>query len=86
MYPTAPFIPTPEQLALREARQLKKQKAAANAGVASSIGARGQIIERPWLTVQPPSKALQSVRVMTWNVRDFPVVCTASGTCNSLPD
>lgn len=78
MYPTAAFRPTPEQLALREARQLKKQNATTNAGVASSIRAKGQIIERPWLTVQDPSKALQSVRILTWNVRNFSVVCTAS--------
>jgi hypothetical protein len=76
---TATFTPTPEQLALRDARRLKKQKAAANIGAASSTSPasfvnleKGQIIARPWLTVQDnPSNAPHSVRVMTWNVRKF---------------
>ena len=76
---TATFTPTPEQLALREARRLKKQKAAANASTASSPPSaslekleKGQIVARPWLTVQKnPSNASGSVRVMTWNVRNI---------------
>lgn len=71
------FIPTPEQLALREARRLKKEKAAApNADVVSPgslvSNEKGRIIERPWLSVQhgPPNSS-RTARIMTWNVRNF---------------
>ena len=68
------FIPTPEQLALREARRLKKQRTATNTGVASTPmnNEKGQIIARPWLTVPGNfSNAVRPVRIMTWNVRSI---------------
>ena len=74
------FQPTPEQLALREARRLKKEKkekAAVNAGLASTTppdslldNERGHIVPRPWLAVQDsPLKATLPAKIMTWNVR-----------------
>jgi RNA exonuclease NGL2 len=69
----ATFTPTPEQLALREARRLKKDKAATNAGVASSSlvnNEKGQIVPRPWLAIQDsPTNGTRPVKIMTWNVR-----------------
>lgn len=76
------FKPTPEQLALREARRLKKEKkekAAVNAGLASTTppdslldNERGHIVPRPWLAVQDsPLKATLPAKIMTWNVRFF---------------
>ena len=71
----ATFTPTPEQLALREARRLKKDKAATNAGVASSSlvnNEKGQIVPRPWLAIQDsPTNGTRPVKIMTWNVREF---------------
>lgn len=88
------FKPTPEQLALREARRLKKEKkekAAVNAGLASTTppdslldNERGHIVPRPWLAVQDsPLKATLPAKIMTWNVRFFffSPVCTALDTC-----
>ena len=79
------FSPTPEQLALREARRLKKLKAATNANVTPSTtpgslvnDEKGQIAARPWLAVQGSlPKAHRRVKVMTWNVRRllFPHHC-----------
>lgn len=66
------FTPTPEQLALREARRLKKEKAAANAGVSSSSLVNNQIVPRPWLALQDsPTNATHTAKIMTWNVRKF---------------
>ncbi|KAH9984669.1 Endonuclease/exonuclease/phosphatase [Russula compacta] len=64
------FIPTPEQLALREARRLKKQSATTNTGVAPPVNnEKGQIIARPWLTVPGNfSNAVRPVKIMTWNL------------------
>ncbi|KAI0002109.1 Endonuclease/exonuclease/phosphatase [Russula vinacea] len=68
----ATFTPTPEQLALREARRLKKDKAATNAGVASSSlvnNEKGQIVPRPWLAIQDsPTNGTRPVKIMTWNL------------------
>jgi len=73
------FTLTPEQLALREARRLKKEKAATNAGVSSSYTPpssflnhkKGQILPRPWLAVQDGTNATHTAKIMTWNVRNF---------------
>ena len=72
------FTPTPEQLALREARRLKKDKAATDAGVASSTppgslvdGKKGQIVLRPWWAVQDSLTNARPAKIMTWNVRNF---------------
>jgi hypothetical protein len=71
--------PTSDQLALREARRLKKQQAKAEARAASSTAPpaplvnleKGQITPRSWLTVQDGHQTTsRSVRIMTWNVRD----------------
>ena len=71
--------PTSEQLALREARRLKKQQAKAEASAASSTVPppplvnleKGQITPRSWLTVQDGHQnTSRSVRIMTWNVRN----------------
>jgi RNA exonuclease NGL2 len=89
------FTPTPEQLALREARRLKKLKAAANADVTPSTtpvnDEKGQIAARPWLAVQGSlPNARRRVKVMTWNVRRllFPhhcqLLCTQRPKCDRL--
>jgi hypothetical protein len=71
------FTPTPEQLALREARRLKKQQAANVATSSTPAGPlvnreKGHIVARPWLAVQGiPPIASGSVKIMTWNVRSF---------------
>lgn len=75
------FTPTPEQLTLREARRLKRQKTtnaetdAASATTPSSLvnNKKGQIVTRPWLEVQglSPPNASRRVKIMTWNVRSF---------------
>ncbi|KAF8507186.1 Endonuclease/exonuclease/phosphatase [Russula emetica] len=71
------FTLTPEQLALREARRLKKEKAATNASVSSSStppsslvnNEKGQILPRPWLAVQDsPTNATHTAKIMTWNL------------------
>ncbi|KAN0135700.1 Endonuclease/exonuclease/phosphatase [Lactarius tabidus] len=68
------FTPTPEQVALREARRLKKQKAKAEAHVASSKAplmnlSKGQITPRSWLTFQDDHQTSSCpVRIMTWNL------------------
>jgi hypothetical protein len=72
------FTPTPEQLALREARRLQKEKAATNASPLVN-NEKGQILSRPWLAVQDShTNATLSTKIMTWNVRNlFSVpVCT----------
>ncbi len=74
------FIPTPEQLALREARRLEKEKAATNATPPSSLvnNEKGQILPRPWLAVQDShnlTNATHTANIMTWNVRNF-VFCS----------
>lgn len=66
------FTPTAEQLALREARRLKKEKTAANAGVSSSSLVNNRIVPRPWLALQDsPTNATHTTKIMTWNVRNF---------------
>jgi hypothetical protein len=83
------FTPTPEQVALREARRLKKQKAKAEAHVASSKAplvnlSKGQITPRSWLTIQDDHQtSSRPVRIMTWNVRGhslFGVLCRTRDT------
>jgi len=79
------FTPTPEQHALREARRLKKLKAATNADVTPSTtpgslvnDEKGRIPARPWLAVQGSlPNARRRVKIMTWNVRRllFPHRC-----------
>ncbi|KAI9445288.1 Endonuclease/exonuclease/phosphatase [Lactarius indigo] len=73
----ATFTPTSEQLALREARRLRRQQAKAEARAASLAAPppplvdleKGQIIPRSWLTVQDGHQtASQPVRIMTWNL------------------
>lgn len=69
------FTPTPEQLALREARRLQKEKAATNASTLVN-NEKGQILSRPWLAVQDShTNATLSTKIMTWNVRNF-VFCS----------
>ncbi|KAI0286945.1 Endonuclease/exonuclease/phosphatase [Russula aff. rugulosa BPL654] len=68
------FTPTPEQLALREARRLAKERAAANATSAPPKSLvnneKGQIVPRPWLAVQDShTNTTHTVKIMTWNVR-----------------
>jgi RNA exonuclease NGL2 len=73
------FTPSPEQLALREARRLKKEKAATNAPVATSTPPRylgnnekGKIVLRPWLAVHDSlTNAHHTMKIMTWNVRNL---------------
>jgi len=68
------FTPTPEQLALREARRLQKEKAASSTTTPSSLvnNAKGQILPRPWLALQDsPTNATRTAKIMTWNVRNF---------------
>jgi hypothetical protein len=70
------FTPTPEQLALREARRLKKEKATTNATSTppSSLvnNEKGEILPRPWLAVQDShTNATLTAKIMTWNVRNF---------------
>jgi RNA exonuclease NGL2 len=70
------FTPTPEQLALREARRLKKEKATTNASSTppSSLvnNEKGEILPRPWLAVQDShTNATRTAKIMTWNVRNF---------------
>lgn len=85
------FSPSPEQLALRETRRLKKEKAATDAPgpVASSTprgslvnNEKGRIVLRPWLAVQDSPTNAHPAKIMTWNVRHlkfflFHPVCTA---------
>jgi DNA-binding XRE family transcriptional regulator len=82
----ATFTPTPEQLALREARLLRKDKAAINAGVASSSlvnNEKGQVVPRPWLALQDSptngTVGTRPVKIITWNVSEVfsPPACTA---------
>ncbi|KAH9175266.1 Endonuclease/exonuclease/phosphatase [Lactarius sanguifluus] len=74
---SATFSPTSEQLALRDARRLKRQQAKAEARAAASAAPppplvnleKGQIVPRSWLTVQDGHQTTsRSVRIMTWNV------------------
>ncbi|KAI0307720.1 Endonuclease/exonuclease/phosphatase [Multifurca ochricompacta] len=71
------FNLTPEQLALREARRSKKQKAATNPAMASPEAPstslvnldKGQIVSRSWSTIRIRNpNASQPVRIMTWNL------------------
>ena len=77
------FTPTSEQIALRDARRLKRQQAKAEARAASSTAppaplvnlSKGQITPRSWLTVQDGHQtASRPVRIMTWNVRDWFII------------
>lgn len=75
------FTPTPEQLALREARRLAKEIAAANATSTPPKSLvnneKGQIVPRPWLAVQDShTNTTHTVKIMTWNVRNF-VFCSS---------
>ncbi len=76
---SGPSTPTAEQLALRDARRLKKLQAKAEARAASLKAPppplvnleKGQIVPRSWLTVQDDHQtASRPVRIMTWNVRN----------------
>jgi hypothetical protein len=85
------FTPTPEQVALREARRLKRQQAKAKAHAASSTAplvnlSKGQITPRSWLTVQDDHKtASRPVRIMTWNVRDHSLFCGMACCAEETP-
>ncbi|KAH8998879.1 Endonuclease/exonuclease/phosphatase [Lactarius hatsudake] len=68
---------TSEQLALRDARRLKRQQAKAEARAAALAAPppplvnleKGQIVPRSWLTVQDGHQTTsRSVRIMTWNL------------------
>lgn len=72
---SATVTPTSEQLALREARRLKRHQAKAEALAASSTAPaslvnleKGQIIPRSWLTEDGHQTASRPVRIMTWNL------------------
>jgi hypothetical protein len=76
------FTLTPEQLALREARRLEKEKAATNATSTPPKSLvnneKGQIPPRPWLAVQDSHTSAThtaNLKIMTWNVRNF-VFCS----------
>jgi hypothetical protein len=73
------FTPSPEQLALREARRSEKEKAATSTPPKSLVNnVKGQIVPRPWLTVQDShTNATHSAKIMTWNVRNL-VFCVHS--------
>ena len=75
------FTPTPEQLAIREARRLEKEKAATNATSAPPRSLvnneKGQIVPRPWLAVQDSHiNATLTAKIMTWNVRNLVFFCS----------
>jgi hypothetical protein len=76
------FTPTPEQLALREARRLKKQKAATDAQAGATAASstppaslvnneKGHIVPRPWLAADSPANGTLPAKIVTWNVRFF---------------
>ncbi|KAF8332341.1 Endonuclease/exonuclease/phosphatase [Cantharellus anzutake] len=60
---------TPEQLALREARRLKKL-ASQNASTSDrvSLNPHAKILKREWARLRAPQSPSSSVRVMTWNM------------------
>ena len=76
------FTPTPEQLALREARRLEKEKRAATNATSTPPKSlvnneKGQILPRPWLAVQDShTNATHTAKIMTWNVRNFVFCCS----------
>jgi len=91
------FTPSSEQLVLRKARRLKKQKAATNANTDAASATtpsspvnneKGQIVTRPWLAVQPegpsPPNASRRVKIMTWNVRSYFNFYLTSAVCTAL--
>jgi hypothetical protein len=89
------FTPTPEQVAIREARRLKRQRAATHADTdaastttPSSLvnSEKGQIVTRPWLAVQghSPTNASRRVKIMTWNVCSFFIFHLTSAVCTAL--
>ncbi|GJE87626.1 endonuclease/exonuclease/phosphatase [Phanerochaete sordida] len=60
---------TPEQLALAEARKLKKlEREKEQVKNARQNDPRGRILERRWLRLQSSAEGAQSVKVMTWNM------------------
>lgn len=71
MAPKKPYKPTPEQLALAEARRLKKERLAAQTTSAVPGSERQSTIKpRDWLEVQSTAKREVDfcVKVFTWNV------------------
>lgn len=89
------FTPTQGQLALREARRSKRQKAPPSADTDTTSATtpsalvnheKGQIVTRPWLAVQGPSppNAWRRVKIMTWNVRSFFYFHLISAVCTAL--
>ncbi|KAI0080079.1 Endonuclease/exonuclease/phosphatase [Panus rudis PR-1116 ss-1] len=61
-----PFQPTEEQVALAEARRLKKLQQQQRAKEEEE--ARGRILPREWLSIQDPPSESVTVKVMTWNL------------------
>lgn len=60
-----------EQIALSQARKLKKLKLASEQSASASTDAdKGRIIERAWIDLKDPraSAAVQRIKILTWNV------------------
>ncbi len=71
MAPKKPYKPTPEQLALAEARRLKKERLAAQTTNAVSDPERQSTVkQRDWLETQNTARREDYFRlkVFTWNV------------------
>ncbi|KAI0068339.1 Endonuclease/exonuclease/phosphatase [Artomyces pyxidatus] len=64
------FQPTPEQVALQEARRLKKLQTASSRPIVPAVDLRkGKIVERPWVAVQEGREpCVQRITLMTWNL------------------
>lgn len=70
-----PYQLTPEQIALQEERKRKKEAAKAavpdDPHVPTNEDALDKILERDWVKTRAPRTLSSSVKVMTWNVRDY---------------
>jgi hypothetical protein len=65
------FQLTPDQLALAQIRQSKKQQEQQPTTIA--IQDRGHILARQWIQLEPINRTdtVQRVKFFTWNVRPF---------------
>lgn len=67
-----PFQPTPEQTALSEQRQAKRQENRVNGDQPQRVQENHStlFVHRAWISVQPPlnMNGNQIVKVLTWNV------------------
>lgn len=78
--PRPPFDLTPEQLAKKEERRLKKLDKPVQAHVPPSFlvqadDERGRVLARPWISVNASDdrreQGEQQAKIKTWNVRAF---------------